>query len=81
MDNNTPGFTSYWRNTLADAESGIGAFERKDDDSFARWMTVEAGKLSDEIVHSFFDGEDAQVQAVEVTLAQNPVPFRNRIPA
>ncbi|GAA3900509.1 helicase YjhR [Gibbsiella dentisursi] len=68
MDSNTQGFTSYWRNTLADAESGKGAFERKDDDSFARWMAVEAGRLSEEIVHSFFDGEDAQVKTVEVLL-------------
>ncbi|CQI94602.1 Uncharacterised protein [Yersinia frederiksenii] len=28
MDKNTQGFASYWRNTLADAESGKGAFER-----------------------------------------------------
>ncbi|EBT3817819.1 DNA helicase I, partial [Salmonella enterica] len=34
MDSNTQGFTSYWRNSLADAEFGKGAFERKDEDSF-----------------------------------------------
>lgn len=68
MDSNTQGFTSYWRNSLADAESGKGAFERKDDDSFVRWMTVEAGKLSEEIVHSFFDDEDDAVKTVEVLL-------------
>jgi len=34
MSSNTQGFTSYWRNTLADAESGKGVFERKDDVSF-----------------------------------------------
>ncbi|EPZ5765700.1 hypothetical protein ACXQBC_005386, partial [Klebsiella pneumoniae] len=33
MDSNTQGFTSYWRNTLADTESGKGAFERKEEDS------------------------------------------------
>ncbi|EOI3469460.1 hypothetical protein ACN5L5_004002 [Cronobacter turicensis] len=31
-------------------------------------MTVEAGKLSEEVVHWFFDGEDAQVKTVEVLL-------------
>ncbi len=36
MDNGQQysGFTSYWRNSLADAEFGKGAFERKDEDSF-----------------------------------------------
>lgn len=68
MDRNTQGFTSYWRNTLADADSGKGAFERKDDDLFTRWMDVSAGKLNEEIVHSFFDGEDIQVKTVEVIL-------------
>ncbi len=68
MDSNTQGFTSYWRNTLADAESGKGAFERKDEDSFTQWMNVAAGRLNEEIVHSFFDGEDVQVKTVEVLL-------------
>lgn len=30
MDENALGFASYWRNSLADAESGKGSFERKD---------------------------------------------------
>lgn len=68
MDSNTQGFTSYWRNTLADAESGKGAFERKDEDSFTRWMDVDRGRLGEEIVQSFFEGEDEQVKTVEVLL-------------
>lgn len=68
MDSNTQGFTSYWRNTLADAESGKGAFERKDEDSFTRWMEVDRGRLGEEIVQSFFEGEDEQVKTVEVLL-------------
>lgn len=40
MDSNTQGFTSYWRNTLADAESGKGAFERKDEASFTQWVAL-----------------------------------------
>lgn len=68
MDINTQGFTSYWRNTLADAESGKGAFERKDEDSFTQWMDVDQGRLDEEIVQSFFEGEDEQVKTVEVLL-------------
>lgn len=68
MDSNTQGFTSYWRNTLADAESGKGAFERKDEESFTQWMNVDRGRLDEEIVQSFFEGEDEQVETVEVLL-------------
>ena len=68
MDSNTQGFTSYWRNTLADAESRKGAFERKDEDSFTQWMNVDQGRLGEEIVQSFFEGEDEQVKTVEVLL-------------
>ncbi len=68
MDSNTQGFTSYWRNTLADAESGKGAFERKDEESFTQWMGADQGRLSEEIVQSFFEGEDEQVKTVEVLL-------------
>ena len=68
MDSNTQGFTSYWRNTLADAESGKGAFERKDEDSFTQWMNVDQRRLGEEIVQSFFKGEDEQVKTVEVLL-------------
>lgn len=68
MDSNTQGFTSYWRNTLADTESGKGAFERKEEDSFTQWMNVEQGRLGEDIVQSFFEGEDEQVKTVEVLL-------------
>lgn len=34
MDENALGFASYWRNSLADAESGKGSFERKDAKKF-----------------------------------------------
>jgi len=68
MDSNTQGFTSYWRNTLADAESGKGAFERKDEESFTQWMNVDQGRLDEEIVQSFFGGENAQLKTVEVLL-------------
>jgi hypothetical protein len=57
MDRNTQGFTSYWRNTLADAESGKGAFERRDTDIFTKWMDISTGRLNDEIVRAFFEGK------------------------
>lgn len=68
MDSNTQGFTSYWRNTLADAESEKGAFERKDEESFNQWMNVDRGRLDEKIVQSFFEDEDEQVKTVEVML-------------
>lgn len=68
MDSNTQGFTSYWRNTLADSESGKGAFERKDEDSFTKSKDVSAGRLDEEIVKSLFQGENLEVKTVEVLL-------------
>ncbi|WP_019211237.1 AAA domain-containing protein [Yersinia massiliensis] len=68
MDRNTQGFASYWRNTLADAESGKGAFERKDEDSFTRWVDTTKGRLNEETVHAFFKDEDDAVKTVEVML-------------
>ncbi|CQI94545.1 Uncharacterised protein [Yersinia frederiksenii] len=68
MDRNTQGFASYWRNTLADAESGKGAFERKDEDSFTRWIDTTKGRLNEETVHAFFKDEDDAVNTVEVML-------------
>lgn len=68
MDRNTQGFTSYWRNSLADAESGKGAFERKDSDKFTQWMDITTGQLDEEIVLAFFEGEDDVVKTVEILL-------------
>lgn len=68
MDSNTLGFTSYWRNSLADAESGKGTFSRKDTDSFIRWMNITSGQLDDEAIRAFFDGEGESVKTVEVVL-------------
>lgn len=68
MDSNTQGFTAYWRNALADAESGKGAFSRKEADRFTRWEGIATGKLDDEIVLAFFDGEAGTVKIVDVVL-------------
>ncbi|TCV98685.1 hypothetical protein EDC52_1024 [Biostraticola tofi] len=62
MDRNTQGFASYWRNSLADAESGKGAFEHKEADMFTRWMDIATGRLDERIVRGFFEDEgDAEV--------------------
>lgn len=55
MDSNTQGFTSYWRNSLADAESGKGAFEHKDADKFTRWIDITTGRLDEESARAFFE--------------------------
>ncbi|WP_337049207.1 AAA domain-containing protein [Serratia fonticola] len=68
MDRNTQGFVSYWRNTLADAESGKGAFDCKDAEKFTRWMDITTGRLDEEIVRAFFVGEGDAVKTVEVML-------------
>lgn len=54
MDENALGFTSYWRNSLADAESGKGSFERKDAKNFTHWHGIAAGRLEEAIVSKFF---------------------------
>lgn len=68
MDSNTQGFTSYWRNSLADAESGKGTFERKYVDTFTRWRDITTGRLDEECIREFFKGEGEDVKTVEVML-------------
>ena len=68
MDENALGFTSYWRNSLADAESGKGSFERKDAKNFTHWHGIAAGRLDEAIVSKFFEGEKDDVETVDVVL-------------
>lgn len=68
MDRNTQGFTSYWRNCLADAESSKGAFELKDTDSFTRWIDATTGRLDEKVVCAFFKDEGDTAKTVEVLL-------------
>lgn len=68
MDSNTKGFTSYWRNTLADAESGKGTFASNDVGSFTKWTDIDSGRLKDETVRAFFEDEGEDVKTVEVLL-------------
>lgn len=68
MDRNTQGFTSYWRNSLADAESGKGAFESRETNAFTQWMDISTGRLNEDIVRAFFKGEVDTVKTVKVML-------------
>ncbi|HIB6959661.1 TPA: DEAD/DEAH box helicase, partial [Escherichia coli] len=68
MDENALGFASYWRNSLADAESGKGSFERKDAKNFTHWHGIAAGRLDEAIVSKFFEGEKDDVETVDVVL-------------
>ncbi|GDF22607.1 superfamily I DNA helicase [Escherichia coli] len=68
MDENALGFASYWRNSLADAESGKGSFERKDAKNFTHWHGIAAGRLGEAIVSKFFEGEKDDVETVDVVL-------------
>ncbi|MDW4741437.1 hypothetical protein NQ288_26900, partial [Escherichia coli] len=71
MDENALGFTSYWRNSLADAESGKGSFERKDAKNFTHWHGIAAGRLDEAIVSKFFKGEKDDVETVDVILGND----------
>ena len=68
MDKNALGFASYWRNSLADAESGKGSFKRKDAQNFTHWHGIAAGRLDEAIVSKFFKGEKDDVETVDVVL-------------
>lgn len=68
MDKNALGFASYWRNSLADAESGKGSFKRKDAQNFTHWHGIAAGCLDEAIVSKFFEGEKDDVETVDVIL-------------
>lgn len=70
MDENALGFASYWRNSLADAESVKGSFECKDAKNFTLWHEIAAGRLDEAIVGKFFEEEKDDVDTVYVILRQ-----------
>ncbi len=53
MDKNALGFASYWRNSLADAESGKGSFKRKDAQNFTHWHGIAADVLTKRLSVNF----------------------------
>ncbi|CAK9883838.1 MAG: hypothetical protein XXXJIFNMEKO3_00212 [Candidatus Erwinia impunctatus] len=68
MDRNTQRFTSYWRNSLADAESGRGAFKTEDQELFTQWREAGAGRVNQSCVDALFSGEDKGVKTIQVVL-------------
>lgn len=66
MDINTRRFISYWRNTLADAESGKGTFGENDIEPFSQWAEIASGRLKSEAVRGFFKNEKPSVKSVAV---------------
>ncbi|WP_446469894.1 hypothetical protein [Xenorhabdus stockiae] len=53
MDSTSLTFASYWRNSLADAIFGKGAFKKEDKTTFSPWHAsgIATGRLDKEIVN------------------------------
>lgn len=68
MDRNTKHFTSYWRNALADADSGRGALSRDQAAKLTLWQTPPCGQLPENVVRTCFADENDNVKTVEITL-------------
>lgn len=68
MERNTKQFTSYWRNALADADSGRGALSADEAKKLTLWKDPNNGRLPEDIVRMCFSGEKESVKTVEVTL-------------
>ncbi|NYT66128.1 phospholipase [Alcaligenaceae bacterium] len=70
MNENALRLASYWRNSLADAESGKGGLRRTDIDKLIALpaSSLKQGVLEKSDVDTFFLGESDDVQTVEVTL-------------
>lgn len=66
-------WASYWRNSLADAESGKGALKASDCDAFLEISrnVRESGVLPEHIVETLFKGEAKDVNAVNVIYRPN----------
>jgi hypothetical protein len=58
----------YWRNSLADAESGKGSLKKKDVESFidVGKDIFEKGVLPQDIVSQLFSGEDSETRTVSI---------------
>ncbi|MBD2814670.1 DNA helicase [Xenorhabdus sp. Flor] len=78
MDRTSLAFASYWRNSLADATFGKGAFE-DDKTAFSIWHASDilAGRLDENTINQFFHSEPEDVKSVNVIL--RPQIFLRRI--
>ncbi|HEM7145542.1 TPA: DNA helicase [Providencia stuartii] len=68
MDDNYLKLAAYWRNSLADAESGKGALEKRDTNNLTKWESVSSGRLDSIITERFFSDEKDDVNTVDVIL-------------
>lgn len=70
MDGQTLSFASYWRNSLADAEFGKGAFTRSEGDDFTLWSAtaIASGKLERQYIDQFFADEADNIDYVDIIL-------------
>lgn len=68
MDDNYLKLAAYWRNSLADAESGKGALEKRDTNNLIKWESVSSGRLDSIITERFFSDEKDDVNTVDVIL-------------
>lgn len=66
-------WASYWRNSLADAESGKGALKAGDCKSFLEVSrdVRETGKLPENLVQTLFKGEAKDINAINVIYRPN----------
>ena len=68
MDKQALAWAEYWRNSLADASLGQGAFRAKDADKFLE-LSPESfihGEIDDALVEQFFEGIDEETLTVPV---------------
>ena len=68
MDDDYLKFASYWRNSLADAESGKGALEDQNIKNFSIWNDVSSGRLDNTTTEYFFKDEQRDTNTVDVVL-------------
>ncbi|WP_156876959.1 hypothetical protein [Paludibacterium yongneupense] len=70
MDTHSLAFTQYWRNSLADSDLGWGALKYDDIGSSAKLELTHltSGKVPNEVVEKFFEGEDEKTQTVSVVV-------------
>ncbi|HGJ5856169.1 AAA domain-containing protein [Arsenophonus nasoniae] len=72
MDSNSLVFSTYWRNSLADAEFGQGTFSLSEAKKFTVWSqyAIETGKLDQVDIDKFFNNEPENIDYVDVVLCE-----------
>ncbi|MDA9004036.1 AAA domain-containing protein [bacterium] len=66
---NTTNYARYWRNSLADAELGLGALTSRDTQAFIETdkSCFEQGRLPSELTQRLFESEPKQTTVVSIT--------------